>query len=91
MFSFVLALVQSALEATPIIKAVKWSVLIGKHFNSWHNVMIFKILYSQKYWRSLNLAVWAPYDVFHTIQDLNLVVWYGIAIVHARGKNFGGF
>ena len=36
------------------------------------------ILYSRKYWWSLNLAVWAPNDVF--IQDLNLVVWYGIAI-----------
>ena len=34
------------------------------------------ILYSWKYWRSLNLAVWAPNNVFHTIADLNLAVWY---------------
>ena len=38
------------------------------------------IQYSQKYWRSLNLAVWTPNDIIHTIQDLNLAVWYGIAI-----------
>ena len=26
------------------------------------------------------MAVWAPNNVFHTIQDLNLAVWYGNAI-----------
>ena len=46
-----------------------------------------RIPYSQKYWQSLNLAVWATNDVFHTIQDLNLAVWYGIAIrTCTRGK-----
>ena len=48
----------------------------------------FSLPYSRKYWRSLNLAVWAPNDVFHTIQDLNLAVWYGIAIRTCTWKKF---
>ena len=53
--------------------------------------LILYIPYSRKYWRSLNLAVWAPDDVFHTIQDLNLAVWYSIAIHTCMRKKFGGF
>ena len=48
--------------------------------------------YSRKCWQSLNLAVWAANDIFHTIQDLNFgsMVWYRHMYVHARGKKFGG-
>ena len=46
------------------------------------------IPYSRKYWRSLNLAVW-PKTMFLTpLVDLNLVVWYSIAIrTCTRKKN----
>ena len=37
------------------------------------------------------MAVWAPNDVFHTIQDLNLTLWYGIAIHTCMRKNFWHF
>ena len=63
------------------------------YVNKMFNLMTFNILpYSRKYWWSLNLAVWAPNDVFHTIQDLNLAVWYGIAIrTCMRKKNLADF
>ena len=46
------------------------------------------IPYSRKYWWSLNLAVWAPNDVFHIIQDLNLA--YRHMYMHT-GKNLVDF
>ena len=47
--------------------------------------------YSRKCWWSLNLVIWATNDVFHTIQDLNLAAWYGIAIRTCTRKKIGGF
>ena len=38
------------------------------------------ILYSQKYWRELNLAVEPQIAIARIFADLNLVVRYGIAI-----------
>ena len=35
------------------------------------------------------MAVWAPNDIFHTIQDLNLAVWCGIAIRTCMRKKIG--
>ena len=53
--------------------------------------MIYNLLYSQKYWRELNLAVEPKVAITRILADLNLVVQYGIAIrIYASG-NFGGF
>ena len=38
------------------------------------------ILYSRKYWRSLNLAVLPQMTFLTLLADLNLAIWYGIAI-----------
>ena len=43
--------------------------------------------YSQKYWRELNLAVEPKIAIARILLDLNLVVWYGIAIrIYASRK-----
>ena len=45
------------------------------------------IPYSQKYWRELNLAVEPKIAIARILADLNLAVWYGIAIrIHASRK-----
>ena len=36
--------------------------------------------YSRKYWQSLNLVVLPQTTFFTLLADLNLAVWYGIAI-----------
>ena len=38
------------------------------------------IPYSREYWRSLNLAVLSQTTFFTLLADLNLAVWYSIAI-----------
>ena len=38
------------------------------------------IPYSQKYWRELNLAVEPKITIARILADLNLAVWYGIAV-----------
>ena len=50
------------------------------------------VLYSRKYWRSLNLAVWPKTTFLTPLVDLNLAV-YGTVLpyVHARIKKFGDF
>ena len=51
------------------------------------------IPYSRKYWWSLNFVVLPQVMLLTLFADLNLVVWYGIAIRTCRipGKKFGGF
>ena len=45
------------------------------------------ILHSQKYWRELNLAVEPKIAIARILADLNLVVWYRIAIrIYASRK-----
>ena len=45
------------------------------------------IPYSQKYWRELNLAVEPKIAIAGILVDLNLAVWYGIAIrIYASRK-----
>ena len=45
------------------------------------------ILYSRKYWRELNLAVEPKIAIARILADLNLAVWYGIAIrIYASRK-----
>ena len=39
------------------------------------------ILYSRKYWRELNLAVWSKTDITKILAYFNLAVRYGIAII----------
>ena len=36
--------------------------------------------YSRKYWRELNLAVEPKVAIARILADLNLAIWYGIAI-----------
>ena len=43
-------------------------------------VTVCTILYSQKYWQELNLAVKPKMAIARILADLNLAVWYGIAI-----------
>ena len=38
------------------------------------------IPYSRKYWQELNLAVEPKIAIIRILADLNLAVWYGIAI-----------
>ena len=46
-----------------------------------------EILYSWKYWQALNLAVEPKIAIVRILTDLNLVVWYGIAIrIYASRK-----
>ena len=40
----------------------------------------FENLYSQKYWWELNLAVEPKIAIARILADLNLVVWYRIAV-----------
>ena len=49
------------------------------------------IPYSRKYWRSLNLAVWPKTTFLTPLLELNLAVWYGIAICTCTHKKFGRF
>ena len=50
------------------------------------------IPYSHEYWRSLNLAVLSQTKFFTLLADLNLAVWYGIAIrTCTREKNLADF
>ena len=51
----------------------------------------FQVPYSRKYWRSLNLAVWPKTTFLTPLLELNLAVWYGIAIRTCTRKKFGGF
>ena len=45
------------------------------------------LLYSQKYWRELNLAVEPKIAITRILADLNLAVQYGIAIrIYASRK-----
>ena len=45
------------------------------------------IPYSRKYWQELNLAVEPKIVITRILADLNLAVWYGIAIcIHASRK-----
>ena len=50
------------------------------------------IPYSRKYWRSLNLAVWTPNDIFHTIVGLKFggMVRYRHTYMHTE-KNLADF
>ena len=43
-------------------------------------IMCMYVLYSWKYWWELNLAVEPQITITRILVDLNLVVWYGIAI-----------
>ena len=46
-----------------------------------------KIPYSRKYWRELNLAVEPKIAIARILADLNLAVWYRIAIrIYASRK-----
>ena len=38
------------------------------------------ILYSWKYWQELDLVVGSQIAILNVLADLNLAVWYGIAI-----------
>ena len=45
------------------------------------------LLYSRKYWRELNLAVELKIAIARILANLNLLVWYGIAIrIYASRK-----
>ena len=44
--------------------------------------------YSQKYWRELNLAVELKIAIARILADLNLAVWYGIAICMYVSRKF---
>ena len=44
------------------------------------SIYIYIIPYSRKYWRELNLAVEPQIAIARILADLNLAVWYGIAI-----------
>ena len=51
-----------------------------------HNGLAIKsdLLYSRKYWRSLNLAVWSRAAEIKILANLNLAVQYGIIIMYIR-------
>ena len=66
----------------------------GLKLNLYHELRLFfvYILYIRKYWRSLNLAVWPKTTFLTSLVDLNLAVWYGIAIrTCTRKKNLADF
>ena len=44
-------------------------------------VLIIRFAYSRKYWRELNLVVEPKIAIARILMDLNLAVWYGIAIL----------
>ena len=46
------------------------------------------IPYSQKYWRELNLAVEPKIAIARILVNLNLAVWYGIAICMYANRKF---
>ena len=54
-------------------------------------MMLYKVPYSRKYWRELNLAVEPKIAIGRILADFNLVVQYGIAIRMYASRNFGGF
>ena len=47
--------------------------------------------YSRKYWEELNLAIEPKIDITRILADLNLAVWYEIAIRIYVSRKFGGF
>ena len=54
-------------------------------------IMCMCVPYSRKYWWELSLAVKPQIAITRILVDLNLVVWYGIAICIYVSRNFGGF
>ena len=54
---------------------------------------VYALPYSWKYWWELNLAVEPKIAIARMLVDLNLAVWYGIAmcIIYYVSRNFGGF
>ena len=46
------------------------------------------IPYSRKYWRELNLTVGSQIAISYVLADLNLAVWYRIAICIYGSKKF---
>ena len=53
---------------------------VSKHYRKLFPINTHYIPYSRKYWRSLNLAVWPQTTFLAPLLELNLAVWYGIAI-----------
>ena len=54
--------------------------------------ILFNILYSQKYWRDLDLAVGSQNAILNVLADLNLVVRYRITIrIYASKKILADF
>ena len=49
---------------------------------------LYKVPYSRKYWRELNLVVGSQIAIANVLADLNLAVRYGIAIHIYAGKKF---